>query len=128
MLVNISQTLFSLLQVAVFVGPVVAVILSMFGFNIYYKDTTPYFRWLFNISYFRASYHGMMSSLYNNDRGLLDCPENMVYCHFRKPSKFLENLDIMNVDIYGNIGYILSLGVVMYIATYIAIWVRLHRR
>jgi len=111
----------------VFIGPSIGVLLSIFGFCIIWRDTPWMFRWLYNISYFRAAFVSAVFTLYGNDRGTLPCKE--LYCHFRYSHKFLAEMDIppdTNVPINGV--FVAATGVVMYLATYAALWVRLHLR
>lgn len=77
-------------KIAVFVGPVIAVLFSIFGFCITLDQTPIYFRWLYHLSYYRAGFHGIVVAVYGLGRHELPCPEDMLYCHYALPQKFLK--------------------------------------
>jgi len=114
------------LQIAVFVGPIIAVLFSIFGFCIRYFDTPQAFRWMFHISYFRASFHSLIYTIYGYDRMDLLCDE--FYCHYKKPSKFLKEMEINDVNVINNLILVLGIGVLMHLLTASALWCKLNRR
>jgi len=62
----------------VFLGPILAVMFSVFGFCTRYIDITPLFRWMWHLSYFRAGFHGALNAIYGMDRPFLECPETAI--------------------------------------------------
>lgn len=114
------------MQIAVFIGPITAVLFSIFGFCIRYFDTPPMFRWMFHISYFRAGFHSLLYTVYGFDRMDLLCEE--FYCHYKKPSKFLKEMEINDVNVVNNLILILGIGVLMHLLTASALWCKLNRR
>ncbi|XP_032665569.1 ATP-binding cassette sub-family G member 1 [Odontomachus brunneus] len=114
------------IKIAVFLGPIIAVLFSVFGFSARYIDTPVYFRWMFHISYFRAGFHGLVYTIYGFDRTELKCDD--IYCHFKKPVKFLKEMDINNENIVNNLVLILGIGVLMHLLTASALWCKLNRR
>lgn len=114
------------LQIAVFVGPVLACCFSIFGFCLRYLDTPFFFRWLFYISYFRAAFHGVVLSIYGFNRDDLLCPD--LYCHYKDPVKFLKEMDIVNVDLMSNVIVMVFIWSLMHAATYLTLWIKLHKR
>ncbi|XP_039310994.1 ATP-binding cassette sub-family G member 1 isoform X2 [Solenopsis invicta] len=112
-------------KIAVFIGPIIAVLFSIFGFCIRYFDTPRLFRWMFHISYFRAGFHSLIYTVYGYDRKDLKCDE--FYCHFKKPSKFLAEMDINDVNVVNNLVLILGIGVLMHLLTASALWCKLNR-
>ncbi|KMQ95470.1 atp-binding cassette sub-family g member 1-like protein [Lasius niger] len=114
------------LQIAVFVGPIIAVLFSIFGFCIRYTDTPYAFRWMFHISYFRASFENLMYSVYGFDRTDLKCDE--FYCHYKKPTMLLIDMDMLDVNVVNNLILILGIGVLMHLLTASALWCKLNRR
>lgn len=114
------------LQIAVFLGPIIAVLFSIFGFCIRYFDTPRLFRWMFHISYFRAGFHSLLYTVYGSDRMDLLCDE--FYCHYKKPSKFLNEMEINDVNVVNNLVLILGIGVLMHLLTASALWCKLNRR
>ncbi|KAJ8687966.1 hypothetical protein QAD02_023761 [Eretmocerus hayati] len=118
-------------RIAVFVGPIIAVLLSVFGFCIRYMDTPWFFRWLFHISYFRASFHSLLVTVYGNNRGRLPCEEvdgEVPYCHYRLPQSFLHEMEIGQTGLIDNLALIVGLGVLMHLCTAGALWCKLNRR
>ena len=119
---------YGLLQLAVFLGPILAVLFSVFGFCTRYIDITPLFRWMWHISYFRAGFHGALNSIYGMDRPFLPCPENTMYCHFRSPKVFLSYMMISDVNITHCIVLMVSIIGVMHVLTVLRLWHKLNKR
>lgn len=113
-------------RIAVFVGPVLACLFSIFGFCLSLVDTPYSFRWLHHISYFRAGFHVAVHSVYGFNRTRMHCSKE--YCHYITPKTFLKEMDMENVDIGGNMALVLSTAVLMHILTAIVLWYRLNKR
>ncbi|ENN78555.1 hypothetical protein YQE_04981, partial [Dendroctonus ponderosae] len=114
--------------IAVFIGPVLACCFSIFGFCLRRSDTPAVFRWLFTVSYFRVAFHGVVVSVYGFNRKNLYCPEEELYCHYADPSKFLKEMDIVNIDLVSNISMVLFIWCLMHTATYLTLWFKLNKR
>ncbi|EDW11673.2 uncharacterized protein Dmoj_GI17271 [Drosophila mojavensis] len=115
-------------KLAVFLGPILAVLFSVFGFCTRYIDITPMFRWMWHLSYFRAGFHGALNAIYGMDRPFLECPENVMYCHFRSPKVFLKYMMISDVHMSD---CIMLMGIVigvMHLLTIITLWRKLNKR
>lgn len=112
-------------KIAVFAGPIIAVLFSVFGFCIRYMDTPAMFRWMFHISYFRASFHSLLQTVYGFDRLDLKCDD--FYCHYKKPTQFLKEMDI-DTNVANNLALIVGIGVLMHLLTASALWCKLNRR
>lgn len=65
------------------------------GFFVNLNDLPYYLRWLPYMSYLKFGFEASMISIYGLNREKLDC--NEVYCHFKYPKKFLEQMS-MNGD------------------------------
>nr|AEE63375.1 unknown [Dendroctonus ponderosae] len=115
-------------KIAVFIGPVLACCFSIFGFCLKRSDTPAVFQWLFTVSYFRAAFHGVVVSVYGFNRKDLYCPEEELYCHYADPSKFLKEMDIVNIDLVSNISMVLFIWCLMHTATYLTLWLKLNKR
>ncbi|KAL0881034.1 hypothetical protein ABMA27_002171 [Loxostege sticticalis] len=113
-------------KIAVFVGPVVACLFSVFGFCLALSDTPYAFRWLHHISYFRAGFHVAVHSVYGFNRTKIHCSK--MYCHYITPSKFLTEMDMAEVDVGGNMALVLSTTVLMHLLTCTVLWYRLNKR
>ncbi|KAL7738711.1 hypothetical protein ACLKA6_017391, partial [Drosophila palustris] len=115
-------------KLAVFLGPILAVLFSVFGFCTRYIDITPMFRWMWHLSYFRAGFHGALNAFYGMDRSILECPANVMYCHFRSPKVFLKYMMISDVHMSD---CVLLMGIVigvMHLLTVITLWRKLNKR
>ncbi|XP_053696931.1 ATP-binding cassette sub-family G member 1 isoform X2 [Sabethes cyaneus] len=115
-------------KLAVFIGPILAVLFSVFGFCTRYVDITPLFKWMWHISYYRASFHGILNSVYGMNREDLYCPETQIYCHFKNPVLFQKDMDIEHVDMEQNFLLIVSIVITMYIGTIFVLWYKLNKR
>lgn len=118
-------------KIAVFAGPIIACLFSVFGFCIRYMDTPGGFRWLFHISYFRASFHSLLITVYGNNRSNLYCeqdPDDLTYCHYMQPTQFLKEMQIGGSSVFNNLVLIVSIGILMHLLTAGALWCKLNRR
>ncbi|KAG8225049.1 hypothetical protein J437_LFUL000027 [Ladona fulva] len=81
----------------VFLGPVTSVPILLFsGYFVNFNTIPSYLQWLSYLSYIRYGFEGSMLAIYGYDRAKLKCSE--VYCHFKSPTKFLEELDMANAE------------------------------
>ncbi|XP_017130272.1 ATP-binding cassette sub-family G member 1 isoform X2 [Drosophila elegans] len=115
-------------KLAVFLGPILAVMFSVFGFCTRYIDITPLFRWMWHLSYFRAGFHGALNAIYGMDRPFLECPETAMYCHFRSPKVFLKYMMISDVHMSDCLILMGTVILVMHVLTLITLWHKLNRR
>lgn len=121
-----NSYLASTFQIAVFAGPIIAVLFSVFGFCIRYMDTPIGFRWIFHISYFRAGFHSLLYTVYGFGRKDLSCDD--IYCHYQKPKIFLKEMEISDTNVVNNFVLIVVMGVLMHLLTASALWCKLNRR
>ncbi|XP_004530368.1 ATP-binding cassette sub-family G member 4 [Ceratitis capitata] len=115
-------------KLAVFVGPILAVLFSIFGFCTRYIDITPIFRWMWHISYFRAGFHGALNAIYGLERPFLSCPNDTMYCHFRSPKVFLNYMMISDVNMADCVTLMVVVMAVMHTLTLITLWHKLNKR
>lgn len=80
---------------------------------------------MYHISYFRAGFHGVTYTMFGFNRKLI-CPDD--YCHYADPSKFLGEMDIVNINLWGNMSVIIAVSSLVHIATYLTIWLKLNKR
>ncbi|KAF5292526.1 hypothetical protein FQR65_LT01672 [Abscondita terminalis] len=116
------------IKIAVFVGPVLACLFSVFGFCIRYYETPAMFRWMFHVSYYRAGFQGVVYSMYGLNRTKLDCPEEYLYCHYKEPKKILTEVGVDTINLVDNISLIILVGCLMHVLTYVSLWIKLHKR
>ncbi|XP_065225243.1 ATP-binding cassette sub-family G member 1 [Planococcus citri] len=113
-------------NISVFIGPVLMVLFSVFGFAIRLADIPATFKWLHYFSFVRSSYHSLLYSMYGMKRSLLPCDQT--YCHFRYAGQFLVEMDVKDFEMYTEFFYICFICVLVYISTSFCIWYRLNKR
>ena len=105
-------------QNGVFFGPVASVPILLFsGFFVNFNTIPGYLQWVPYVSYIRYGFEGAMISIYGYGREKLSCSE--AYCHFRNPTKFLEEMDMATakywIDAVALGGFFILLRCVAYI-------------
>lgn len=94
--IEFYSTVFSF-QNGVFFGPVASVPILLFsGFFVNFNTIPGYLQWVPYVSYIRYGFEGAMISIYGYGREKLSCSE--AYCHFRSPTKFLEEMDMATAE------------------------------
>ncbi|KAJ8922837.1 hypothetical protein NQ315_007872 [Exocentrus adspersus] len=84
------------IEAGVFLGPISTIPMVLFsGFFANLEDIPYYIRWLPYVSYLKYGFEASMISIYGLNRPKLEC--NMMYCHFKDPKKFLEQMS-MSMD------------------------------
>lgn len=116
------------IKMAVFIGPILAVLFSVFGMLTRYSEITPLFRWMWHISYFRAGFHSIINTVYGYDRTFLKCPEDELYCHFKNPKLVFKEMMVEDLDMEGNIWLLGSMFFTIHILTIIVLWLKLNKR
>ncbi|KAL0103658.1 hypothetical protein PUN28_017729 [Cardiocondyla obscurior] len=100
------------------------VILS--GFFIHVKDVHQYFHWLFDTSFFKYAFEGVLIVTYGYDRAKLKCSAD--YCHFAVPRRFLIELGIEDVNYWLNVIILISMCIILDIVAYISLNIRIKKR
>ncbi|KAG5320808.1 ABCG4 protein, partial [Pseudoatta argentina] len=100
------------------------VILS--GFFVHIKDVNPYFVWLFDISFFKYGFEGILMVIYGYDRAKLKCSAD--YCHFITPKKFLMELGIEHINYWFNMIILISLCIVLDMVACIILNMKIKKR
>lgn len=113
-------------SIAVFVGPVLMVLFSVFGFAIRLADVTIMFKWLHYFSFIRASYQSLLYCVYGMNRSPLKCDQQ--FCQFRYSETWVKEMDIHDFDISVEFLYICFTCCLVYLIMSFCIWMRLNRR
>ncbi|KAH0552364.1 hypothetical protein KQX54_009086 [Cotesia glomerata] len=100
-----------------FIGPVSSVPIVLFsGFFIKFSAMPNYLSWLSYVSYIRYGFEGAMITVFGYNRPRLKC--SIEYCHFRSPTKFLEEMAMLDavywIDVVALIGFLLLLRISTY--------------
>ncbi|XP_012063523.1 PREDICTED: ATP-binding cassette sub-family G member 4-like [Atta cephalotes] len=96
------------------------------GFFVHTKDVNPYFVWLFDISFFKYAFEGILMVVYGYDRTKLKCSAD--YCHFITPKKFLMELGIEHINYWFNMTILILLCIVLDIIACIILNMRIKKR
>lgn len=113
------------LQSGVFFGPISSIPTILFsGFFVNFDAIPSYLRWLPHMSYFKYSFEGSIISIYGYDRPKLKCSE--MYCHFRSPQKFLEELSMDKADFGKDCLVLVGFFLAIRIITYFVLRLKLH--
>lgn len=76
-------------------GPTLSVPMMMFaGFGVRLSDLPLSFYWMSYMSYLRFGLEGLVEAIYGMNRDTLECPGDVLYCHYRYPSKLLEEVGV----------------------------------
>ncbi|XP_016977587.1 ATP-binding cassette sub-family G member 4 isoform X2 [Drosophila rhopaloa] len=105
------------IETGVFLGPVTTIPTILFsGFFVNFDTIPGYLQWVTYVSYVRYGFEGAMVAIYGMDRAKMQC--NQMYCHFRVPKKFLEEMSMDNalfwVDAVALIGIFFALRIIAY--------------
>ncbi|XP_001357116.3 ATP-binding cassette sub-family G member 4 isoform X2 [Drosophila pseudoobscura] len=105
------------IETGVFLGPVTTIPTILFsGFFVNFDTIPGYLQWVTYVSYVRYGFEGAMVAIYGMDRAKLQC--NQMYCHYRVPKKFLEEMSMDNahfwVDAVALTGIFFALRIIAY--------------
>lgn len=109
-------------------APILVCLFSVFGFCISYEDTPVFFRWISDVSYFRACFHSLAYSTYSTDSPELYCPPEKVYCYFSYPGRLLNMMGIYNINLWFNALFVITITFVMFLVTYFSLSIRVNKR
>lgn len=112
-------------ETGVFLGPVTTIPTILFsGFFVNFDVIPNYLKWLSYVSYVRFGFEGAMISVYGMDREKLEC--NQIYCHFRSPKKFLEEMSMSNANYWVDAGALFGIFIALRIIAYFVLRWKLH--
>lgn len=112
------------IEAGVYLGPVTTIPVVLFsGFFVNFSAIPEYFRWITYLSYVRYGFEGAMLSVYGYDRDKLQCTE--IYCHFRSPKKFLEEMSMDKANFWVDVGALCAFFVFIRIISYLVLKIKL---
>ncbi|XP_069686168.1 ATP-binding cassette sub-family G member 1-like [Periplaneta americana] len=94
------------------------------GFYVRLNDVPGYLAWFTHVSSFRYSFEGGMVAIYGNNRSKLECSQP--YCHYRNPSKILDDFNISDATYESDLMAILIWYLIMQIMFYFVLKLRLY--
>lgn len=91
------------LQNAMFTGPCLLVplmLLSVYNIGGGLATVPKYMRVLMSVSYLRYGLEGIIDSIYGFNRGDMTCPDEEVFCPYKKPSFLKQIMGFEEVDFF----------------------------
>jgi len=109
-----------------FVGPIIVVLLMMFsGFGVNLRDIPYMLKWGTEISFMRYGLEAFVAVIYDK-RGILPCYE--LYCHYKYPAKFLEEVAMTTDQFYNDVVALLVTLLITRVAAYFMLRLRVKAR
>ncbi|XP_031825992.1 ATP-binding cassette sub-family G member 4 [Nomia melanderi] len=104
-----------------FLGPTLSVPLMMFaGFGVSLRDIPIYLKWGTYVSYLRYGLEGYISAIYGFNRPVLDCQgRKNLYCHYKYPSKFLDDIAMDGDQFWNDVVALLTILILTRIGAYL---------
>ena len=96
------------------------------GFFVHLHDAHPLLQWLFHVSYIKYGLEGAMLSIFGYNRTKLEC--NVMYCHYKYPSKFLDEIDMKEASYSYSVLILLGMCLAIRILTYYVLYYRIRSR
>uniref|UniRef100_W8AYV5 ATP-binding cassette sub-family G member 1 n=1 Tax=Ceratitis capitata TaxID=7213 RepID=W8AYV5_CERCA len=113
------------IEAGVFLGPVTTIPTILFsGFFVNFDTIPGYLQWVTYVSYVRYGFEGAMVSIYGMDRATMECHE--IYCHFRFPKKFLEEMSMDKAEYWIDAVALLGTFIALRIIAYFVLRWKLH--
>ncbi|KAK3927918.1 ATP-binding cassette sub-family G member 4 [Frankliniella fusca] len=108
-------------------GPLVILPFTIFsGYFVIQRDAPTKMQWLFAASYLKYGLSGSMLAVYGYGRAPLErCSDD--YCHFKRPEKFLHELDLDRGNYWQDAGILFLIGSVLRLSAYFVLKFRLRR-
>ncbi|KAL7045267.1 hypothetical protein ACKWTF_002182 [Chironomus riparius] len=89
-------------QNGMFIGPVACVplmLLSVYGIGTGIESIPPLIRYIMKFSYLRHSLEGIIQSIYGFDRQDMVCPNDEMFCPYKKPEFLLRIMGFEHLDL-----------------------------
>lgn len=111
-----------------FLGAItLAAMLSVSGFLLFYSHMPSPLYFLTYLSYIAYGFEGLVQATYDN-RGSLDCPTEIMYCHYKAPDTLLQEIGIQKGHFWYDIGMLGANFFVLKVIGFIALKKKLSCR
>ncbi|ODM94414.1 ATP-binding cassette sub-family G member 1 [Orchesella cincta] len=111
-------------QNAVFIGPVTTIPMFLFaGFLVSLESVPVYLRWISWFSYVKYSFQSILAAIYGFERENLKCTQ--AYCHFKNPTKILEQVGAVDIDVAQQFCCIFAILLAIRIFAYYALRIKI---
>ncbi|KYN14318.1 ATP-binding cassette sub-family G member 4 [Trachymyrmex cornetzi] len=87
-------TIFNPINGTFFGAIIIAMMLSLGGFLVFFNHMPRILYYVSYINYYRFALDGLIQAIYGFQREAVPCPSNIDYCHLRMPSLILEELSM----------------------------------
>ncbi|XP_049789514.1 ATP-binding cassette sub-family G member 4 [Schistocerca nitens] len=114
------------IQLGTFILAAVTIPMFLFsGFFMRLDDIPSYFVPLTYLSLFRYGFEAIVLCIYGFGRKNLVCSE--IYCYYKDPSKFLENMGMAHSDYWMDICGLVTWLVILQLTLFVTLKIRLHK-
>ncbi|XP_063985071.1 ATP-binding cassette sub-family G member 4-like [Diachasmimorpha longicaudata] len=102
-----------------FLGAITSCMLMLFaGFFVFFKHMPVFMYYVSYLSYMRYSLETLVQAVYGYNREKLPCPEDKLYCHYRTPKTILDEVGMIDINLWMNVGILAANCVVLRIVGY----------
>jgi len=114
-------TIFNPINGTFFGAIIVAIMLSLAGFLVFFNHMPRILYYVSYINYYRFAFDGLIQAIYGFQREAIPCPSNNDYCHLRMPSLILEELSMNKSIFWIDVIVLLAWFVVIRIVAYMTL-------
>lgn len=114
-----------------FIGPVIVcplMLLSVYGMGNGIESIPPVIYILMKLSYLRHSLEGIIQSIYGYNRADMICPNDELYCPYKKPEFLLKIMGFDHIDLRYSIMGLMAFYILFNVAAVYLIKARLSYR
>lgn len=120
-------TIFNPINGTFFGAIITCALLELAGIFILFNHMPQILYYLSYVNYYRFALDGLVQAIYGFQRETLQCPSHIDYCHFRVPSKMLEELRMSKSIFWIDVVILFVWSVVIRVIVYISLKRRLSK-
>uniref|UniRef100_A0A8D9F7C6 ATP-binding cassette sub-family G member 1 n=1 Tax=Cacopsylla melanoneura TaxID=428564 RepID=A0A8D9F7C6_9HEMI len=107
-------------------GPLTLLPWTIFsGYFVLQRDSPACFKFLYQLSFLKHALEGILLSVYGYGRENLECYE--IYCHWKYPEKFLDDLDMKHGDYWYDLAFLIVSYVMVKLVAYFVLYFQINR-